>query len=285
MLMDRKGSYPGKVRLALWALASGLALSLFSGMAMASTPIFREAKGGVALVVGNSAYRHAAELANPGNDATAMAEALGRLNFEVMLGLDLDRSSFVEKLKEFRSATAGASVSLFFYAGYASQYQGENYLMPIDATEVEDPLDYKSHIELNEYVMYSMRSRTKLVFLDSCFDNLLDEGFRTRRAVETGSASNLRGLASVRSQTGGWHITYATAPGSVAGDGPPGGHSPFTAALLKHISTPNLSVSDLMARVSRSVLRSTNGGQMPWTMNSLLEPFFFSRSEVAPALR
>ena len=44
----------------------------------------------VALVVGNSAYKHAAMLRNPGNDANDVAEILKKLGFDVLAGVDLD---------------------------------------------------------------------------------------------------------------------------------------------------------------------------------------------------
>ena len=46
----------------------------------------------VALVIGNSAYKHAPALANPKNDAEGIAAALARLNFEVLAGTDLDKA-------------------------------------------------------------------------------------------------------------------------------------------------------------------------------------------------
>ena len=46
----------------------------------------------VALVVGNSAYVHAAVLPNPVNDAGDMAKALTEVGFEVILGLDLEQA-------------------------------------------------------------------------------------------------------------------------------------------------------------------------------------------------
>ena len=261
------------VRVALWALASVAALWSFSGVAMAEKR--------VALVVGNADYRSVPKLVNTRNDATAMAEALRQLNFHVLWGMDLDSSSFVEKLREFNSATQGASAALFFYAGHASQYQDKNYLTPIDATQVKDKLDYRNHIELKEDVMDMMRSGTKLVFLDACRDNPLDKPFRSR---STGGASRLRGLAKVTEKNdgsyNGSYIAYATEPGSVAEDGKPGDNSPFTKALLEHIRTPNWSVSDIVTRVRGLVLKNTNGGQRPWDKNLLTEPFFFSRSEV-----
>ena len=257
------------LRLRLWVLVLVMTLWSFSGVAMAKR---------VALVVGNSAYEHVSPLDNPENDATAMTKALRDLGFEVMMETDLDSRSFVKKLKEFERATEGASAALFFYAGHASQYQGKNYLTPIDATELKDELDYKRHIELNKDVMDSMRSRTRLVFLDACRDNPLDRQFKSRT---TGSSSNSRGLARVEWQDNGSYIAYATAPGYLAEDGPPDGNSPFTAALLEHIGTQGISVSDMMIKVRKSVLLETQDKQRPWEASSLLEPFRFSSSEVA----
>ena len=46
----------------------------------------------VVLVIGNSAYRHAAVVDNPKNDAADMAAAAEKLGFEVIKRLDLDKS-------------------------------------------------------------------------------------------------------------------------------------------------------------------------------------------------
>ena len=94
------------LRLRLWVLVLVMTLWSFSGVAMAKR---------VALVVGNSAYLHAPSLHNPKNDAEAMAEALRDLRFEVIVEMDLDSTSFVEKLKKFKRATEGASAALFFW--------------------------------------------------------------------------------------------------------------------------------------------------------------------------
>lgn len=253
------------LRLASWALASGVALWSFSGVAMAERR--------VALVVGNSAYQHASRLANPGNDATAMAEALEELDFKVILGIDLSRRGFFDKLSEFGNAAETDSMALFFYAGHASQYQDKNYLAPIDA-KLENENDYHEwHIELDA-VMKSMRSSTRVVFLDSCRNNPLKERLVRSRGVPVS-----RGLARVE---GGLrtYIAYATAPGKVADDGT-GRHSPFTEALLQHIRTPDLSVGDMIGHVSDSVVKSTRGKQVPWS-SFTGKPFFLSKSRVVP---
>ena len=48
----------------------------------------------VALVIGNSAYRHTPRLENPRNDATDVGAALTRLGFHVIEGFDLDKAAF-----------------------------------------------------------------------------------------------------------------------------------------------------------------------------------------------
>ena len=45
----------------------------------------------IALVIGNGAYRNAAKLDNPANDARDLALVLREIGFEVLLGVDLDR--------------------------------------------------------------------------------------------------------------------------------------------------------------------------------------------------
>src|ERR1700730_14046907 len=87
----------------------------------------------VALVIGNSAYKHSAELTNPKNDATDVAAALRNTGFQVLEALDLDKASFDRKIREFATALANTDAGVFFYAGHGLQVSGKNYLVPIDA--------------------------------------------------------------------------------------------------------------------------------------------------------
>ncbi|MBD9496399.1 caspase family protein [Ensifer sp. ENS01] len=51
----------------------------------------------VALVIGNSAYQHAPQLANPQNDASDMASKLTGLGFVVVTGRELDLTDCVSR--------------------------------------------------------------------------------------------------------------------------------------------------------------------------------------------
>ena len=91
------------------------------------------ADGRVALVVGNSTYAHIGRLPNPDNDAVDMSAALRRLGFEVTTEFDADRVELTEALRAFTRQSAGADVSLVFYAGHGIEMDGVNYLVPVDA--------------------------------------------------------------------------------------------------------------------------------------------------------
>src|SRR5262249_32756816 len=92
-----------------------------------------QAERRVALVIGNSAYQHSAPLGNPTNDAQDLADTLGRLGFEVILAKDLDKRGMEQSFSRFARLAQDADVAMFYYAGHAMQYGGENFLVPIDA--------------------------------------------------------------------------------------------------------------------------------------------------------
>ena len=260
---------PALMRIFMVATAAVL-LSVLTGIAGAAER--------VALVIGNAAYEHTTPLRNPRNDATDVARALEGLGFEVIEGLDLDKSAFGPKLREFAQAARGAQVTLFFYAGHGLQVEGENYLVPTDAKLAEEVDLRLEAFELTAFLR-QMRGGTNLVFLDACRDNPLAQSL-ARSMGPTRSSAIGRGLGRVET-AGGTLIAYATQPGNVADDGE-GRNSPFTGALLAHIATPGLSVHDLLASVTDSVMTGTDGRQQPWTHSSLRKPFHF-KPVVSPA--
>src|SRR3954466_4239525 len=87
----------------------------------------------VALVIGNSAYQHAAQLVNPNNDSSDMAAKLESLGFEVVSGQDLDLAGMRRTVRAFVEKLDGADMALFFYAGHGLQVNGNNYMVPVDA--------------------------------------------------------------------------------------------------------------------------------------------------------
>ncbi len=224
----------------------------------------------VALVIGNGAYVHAGALRNPRNDASDVAAKLRALGFDVIEGLDLEKRAMEVHIRDFGNAIEDADVALFYYAGHGMLVRGKNHLAPVDARfKSESDIDFET-IDFDLVLRQMERStRINLVFLDACRDNPL-----ALNAAQTRGSNVSRGLGRIE-RTLGTLIAFATEPGSVAADGE-GRNSPFTRALLAHMDTPGLSVSDMMIEVRNEVLRETKKRQMPWDNSSLTGRFFFN---------
>ena len=228
----------------------------------------------VALVVGNGDYADLPDLVNPSRDATAMADTLEGLGFEVTSGIDLGYRDLTGLVREFGRTLAGADVALVYYAGHGVQLGGENYLLPVDAAlEHPNDLDFDA-VRLTAVLDRMERDdRVNIVLLDACRDNPLHQRW------SGGSARGLMlGEGAGLSQTPGpigTLVFFATQPDATADDGE-GDHSPFTASLLDHIDTPGLEIADLVREVRRDVAAATDNAQVPWDQSSLTDRFFFA---------
>jgi uncharacterized caspase-like protein len=213
-----------------------------------------EADRRVALVIGNSAYKHTEVLPNPRNDAEAIAKLLDASKFdEVLIETDLDYHGMRGAIHRFEPSARSADVALIYYAGHGFEVAGENYLMPVDAGLAQD-----SDLANEAITLASMLSaangarRLKLVILDACRNNPLIE----RMALRAGRSRSVPVL-----------VAYSAKAGTVAYDGH-GRHSPYAEALLKHMATPGLDVIRMFGRVKDAVLTATKDAQEPWIYGS-----------------
>jgi uncharacterized caspase-like protein len=146
-----------------------------------------------------------------------------------------------------------------FYAGHGIEVNGTNYLIPVDAA-LERDLDVEDEaISLDRVTqILDPAKRLRMIILDACRDNPFLRSMK--RTVSNRSIG--RGLAKVDVQTTDTLIAFAAKAGFTAGDGE-GSNSPFTVALLKHLTTPGLDLRLAFGRVRDEVLRSTGNRQEP----------------------
>ncbi len=231
----------------------------------------------VALVIGNSNYRNAPQLANPDHDAQSMAQFLNSAGFEVVEATDLTQNDMIKVVQDFSArvqAHGPNTVAMIYYAGHGVQLAGENYLVPVDA-KVSSAGDLVSDSVRLVDVMATLEaipSRMRIVVLDACrnnpFPTINDAG---------------RGLAIVDAPDGSI-VGYSTAPGSEALDGD-GGHSPYTSAFLNLAREPNVPIEQLFKRIRLDVAHSTDGAQTPWESSSLTSDFYFFGDTAVAATR
>jgi hypothetical protein len=248
---------------------SGLARPGGQGAA-ASGPGFRigaaaAPPGRSALVIGAGNYAGLPILANPPNDARAVARGLTGLGYRVDLLIDPDRGRIVDALARLgtQRGERNSQTEIFYFAGHAIEIRGRNFLlgvdMPLSPSNIESqalPLD----VVIGELSAESVS--TRIIILDAC---------RNGPARWPGMG---QGLAQI-SAPQGTYVAYSTAPGMVAMDGA-GQDSPFTLALVSELARPSQPIEAVFRSVRRSVVEATAGQQIPWDSSSLVEPFSFA---------
>ncbi len=222
----------------------------------------------IALVIGNSAYPGANSLANPRNDAIAIAKALRDLNFTVIEGTDLDKRKMEGKIREFNRMLGQSDnqpLALVYYAGHGIQVDGRNYLIPIDA-KLERTTDLQLDAIDIELVLNQMASQTtcaNIVLLDACRNNPFAERFYTALNKTRGiSTTRSQGLAPIVGKIRETYIVFAAEANALADDGT-GQNSPFAEALLKNIYSAGLDFQLMMRNVRNDVTKFTKERQRP----------------------
>jgi uncharacterized caspase-like protein len=219
----------------------------------------------VALVIGNSAYKSVPRLQNPRNDAAAVVGMFQRAGFDTVDSkLDLGVSDMRRALREFGAKTRDADVAVIYYAGHGIELDGNNYLIPIDATLETDTDVLDETFALDRVLVAAEPARQlRLVILDACRDN----PFAKTMKRTLGSRAVGRGLAKVEPSSPNTMIAFAAKAGSTASDGDT--NSPFAKALVDHLAKPGLDLRKAFGFVRDDVLKATNNAQEPFIYGSL----------------
>jgi hypothetical protein len=220
----------------------------------------------VALVIGNSAYKNAAPLSNPVNDAAIVEATLKNAGFDVVqTRRDLQAIEMRRTLRDFADQARDADVAVIYYAGHGMEIEGTNYLIPVDATLERDTDVYDEAFSLDRVMLAIEPARQlRLVILDACRNNPFSE--KMKRTV--GSRSISRGLARIEPATANTLVAFAAKAGSTASDGN-SKNSPYAAALVKYIGTPGLDLRRVFGFVRDDVMKATGNRQEPYVYGTL----------------
>ena len=221
-----------------------------------------------ALVIGNSVYASSdiPRLANPTNDAHAMAEALNKLNFQVIEVTNATQKEMNKAISNFGEGLEPNTIALFYYAGHGLQVKGKNYLVPVDADISRESSVSSETVDMDNVLEQLGQSKVSIVILDACRNN----PFKKSRSVGGDG-----GLAQMAQAPMGSFIAYATSPGRTAADGT-GTNGVYTQELIKHISRPGMSIEEVFKSVRVDVSKATSGEQTPWETSSMTGSFYFN---------
>lgn len=267
-------------------LAAGAVLLLL--VSMSSAQDARPLRG-VAMVIGNSEYEHLSALANPANDARAVEMLLADLGFETELSSDRDARRLARDLDIFLEDAEGADVAIVYYAGHGIEAGGENFLVPVDADPSALDEAAEKLVPLSDFIERLQATvPVAIVMLDACRDNPFPPGAMVRLDEDSepvpmgeGGLGETRGARSLAApapdvENFGTVIAFAAEPGRPALDGTPGGNSPYTAAVLRHLETmAGEEFGTVMRMVAEEVYLKTAGQQRPWINESLRRLLYF----------
>ncbi|MBI5320099.1 caspase family protein [Bradyrhizobium sp.] len=227
----------------------------------------------IALLIGNGSYIHAPVLANPANDVKALASVLQAIGFQsITVKTDLRREETISALRQFAMAADNADWAVIYYSGHGIEFNGINYMIPIDAElRADRDIDLESIDVGKAIAALEGAKRLRLIVLDACRDNPFAS--KMRRTMATRSIG--RGLARIEPEAGTL-VVYAAKHGETALDGD-GTNSPFAEALIKRMPTANLEIRRLFDLVRDDVMSTTNRKQQPFSYGSLSgsEDYFF----------
>lgn len=239
-----------------------------------------------ALVIGNNRYEAAVgPLRNTVNDAKAMAKALRGLGFTVIEKHNVTRDELLAAMMQFRTKLRDAEVGLFYFAGHGISVAGSNYLIPVKSGYDPAGADHTTLRLLAETKLFNAEqavaemagadARCNLVILDACRNTPLARNPRARDVAGAGGLSEMKPPA-------GSLIAFSTDAGRTAQDGD-GINGLYTGELLRHMSTPGLTIEQVFKRTRAAVLRLSDGAQIPAEYSRLVGDDIFLAGPVPPA--
>lgn len=276
-------------------LCSALVALCLMLLLTAAPAIAAESLRGVALVIGNSDYASLPKLANPGKDADAVEAMLAELGFDSVRRSDRNASSLKRDLERFVEDAADADVAVLYYAGHGIEAGGENFLVPVDA-DIAALDDAREKLVPLSAILAELRAAVPIaiVLLDACRDNPFPPGATAKLSpdgapapVSAGGLAETRGARALEpgkpaDENLGMVIGFAAEPGKPALDGDAGGHSPYAAALLRHLDAmAGEEFGTVMRMVAEEVYLKTGGRQRPWTNESLRRLLYFGEAPEA----
>ncbi|XP_047133654.1 uncharacterized protein LOC101236630 isoform X1 [Hydra vulgaris] len=121
----------------------------------------------IALLIGNRMYRHRSTLCNPSKDVEALTIALRELGFKVLSLVDLNLTEMRTVMLSFCKLLGPGVFAVFYFAGHGFEENGENFLIPVDAS----PYSRRDEFIAAQEVLREMQLREtalNLCIIDAC---------------------------------------------------------------------------------------------------------------------
>ena len=238
--------------------------------ALSITAMMLSAQNKTALVIGNGNYKNNfAALSNPVPEARRMAAALENIGFKVIRAYNVQNQERFDALFAMfeKEIKARGGIALFHYGGHGVQVDGQNYLLPTERDIPDERRARTRGINVADVVsaMESARADANIVILDACRENPFGRGAA-------------RGLARVDAPPNSI-VVYAADAGETAQDGL------FTPTLLKYLTRPGMSLTDILMNTRRDVRQASGNRQRPGEYSMLETDIYLAGASGAASAR
>ncbi len=227
-----------------------------------------------ALLIGNDSYQEVPALRNARADADAMAVALQKAGYAVMVVKDRNLKQMKDDVRDFKALIKGGDEVVLFYSGHGVQIEAMNYLLPVDVRADSEDQVRDDALALSR-VLEDLRERKPaltLAVVDACRDN----PFKS-----TGRAIGGRGLTGVGGANGQM-VIYSAGEGQQALDrlseGDPVRNGLFTRVFMKEMERPGVPIDQVARQVRAEVNRqalTVKHEQVPAIYDQVVGQFYF----------
>ena len=216
------------------------------------------------------------KLLNAREDASAIADSLRKVGYQVTLKLDLNEKDMKTALRTFKSQIEGGDEVMFYFAGHGVQLGSANYLLPVDIAGESEEQIKDDAMQLQKVLddMSERKAKFTLALIDACRDN----PFKV-----AGRAIGGRGLAATTAATGQM-VIFSAGSGQQALDkmGPAdkSKNGVFTRIFLKEMQKPGISIDRIVRNVRNEVVemaKSVGHEQVPAIYDQVVGDFYFSK--------
>jgi uncharacterized caspase-like protein len=227
----------------------------------------------IALVIANSKYKEKT-LMQPVNDAKAVKKVLTKIGFRVIFKTELNKRAMDHATRDLSYCLRTTQdIGLFYFTGYGMQFEGKNYLLPINV-DIEDEADVKFNAFPVDKILYRLKkikNDLNIIILDASRENPYPN-------------FGHQGLANM-SPPKGFFVALSTDIGQIVREEQGGRNSLYVTELVKILEKAkqnHVRIEDVFMGVAHAVEQKSHKRQMPWYTGSLRKRFCFGGCKEKP---
>lgn len=220
----------------------------------------------LALIIGNSAYKHAQVLINPAKDADVVATKLRELGFRTTVGKNLSLLQMKSAIEGFKTLLGPDDIALFYFSGHGLNVDRVDHILPVDFNPSTAHSTAQSQAIDDLVTGLESKAAIRLVFIDAGH----------------GVAAATRNLSIGVPREDGTMVMFAGRPGEslIYGNGDV---SPFTASFVRNFGTTGAELSTVLKAIALDVSEATAGKQRPqWTLDITKDFFLLDPKSSVP---